>query len=511
MVQARATKRRRVSEAVDEDGDVTIPTEVPETPPSVPGEDEPTRMEIDDPEVEEALAATPSKSTRRRSAAAKVVDEVEDTNTPSRSVRASARQRKAPQRYEDEMLKDETPRRSKVSTETPSKTTKSAAGSRKVRKVATTDTDELESRSPDVDIPVSRRKSRRSTRKVEQKESNSPSESDEGNSDTELGLMNGEMDDTYDPVAAQLQEDLLQEVDTHEEPAPSLPLPHYAETLKRLCESEFSDEIGTLTRAVLEKLTGKRLAPLKGLDAEYQKVYQLVEQTVTAGEGNSMLIMGSRGSGKTSMVDSIVSSLAKNHSEDFHVVRLNGFFHTDDRLALREIWRQLGRERETEDEASKINSYADTMATLLALLSHPEELSNNADNSNGITTAKSVVIILDEFDLFATHPRQTLLYNLFDIAQARKAPLAVLGLTTKVDVTETLEKRVKSRFSHRYVFLPLARSFELFSEACLSGLTIETAEVQDNDLFGIKSDKLPQLLDAWKTYLKVSFCLAMRV
>jgi len=31
-------------------------------------------------------------------------------------------------------------------------------------------------------------------------------------------------------------------------------------------------------------------------------------------------------------------------------VRLNGFIHTDDKLALREIWRQLGKEMEVEDE-----------------------------------------------------------------------------------------------------------------------------------------------------------------
>lgn len=34
----------------------------------------------------------------------------------------------------------------------------------------------------------------------------------------------------------------------------------------------------------------------------------------------------------------------------FHVIRLNGLIHTDDKIALREIWRQLGREMEVEDE-----------------------------------------------------------------------------------------------------------------------------------------------------------------
>jgi hypothetical protein len=38
------------------------------------------------------------------------------------------------------------------------------------------------------------------------------------------------------------------------------------------------------------------------------------------------------------------------------VVRLNGFIHTDDKLALKEIWRQLGREMEVEDDlAGKVN------------------------------------------------------------------------------------------------------------------------------------------------------------
>jgi origin recognition complex subunit 4 len=39
------------------------------------------------------------------------------------------------------------------------------------------------------------------------------------------------------------------------------------------------------------------------------------------------------------------------------VVRLNGFIHTDDKIALREIWRQLGREMEVEDDlVNKVTS-----------------------------------------------------------------------------------------------------------------------------------------------------------
>jgi origin recognition complex subunit 4 len=123
------------------------------------------------------------------------------------------------------------------------------------------------------------------------------------------------------------------------------------------------------------------------------------------------------------------------------------------------------------------------------------------------------VILLDEFDLFVTHPRQTLLYNLFDIAQARKAPIAVIGLTTKVDVTEMLEKRVKSRFSHRYVYIPLPRTYEIFSDICMASLDLNESEVvQLARSLGerhsiVESNAWKTLLEGWKIYLKVCDCL----
>ena len=269
-----------------------------------------------------------------------------------------------------------------------------------------------------------------------------------------------------------------------------------------------ADEVDEATRTayesiqhiILSRMNAKRRTPLIGLEDEYRKVEQVAEQTVTAGEGNSMLIIGPRGNGKTTMIETIVSDLQEKHANDFHVVRLNGFLQTDDRLALREIWRQLGREMDTEDDTSKVGSYADTMASLLALLSHPEEMSGSVESD---MTSKSIVFIIDEFDLFATHARQTLLYNLFDIAQARKAPIAVFGLSTKVDVAEHLEKRVKSRFSHRYVYLAPAKNLQVFTEMCKS-----TLKIHDNDfVFSRKSSKdLLSAQETWNKHVEVCTC-----
>lgn len=50
------------------------------------------------------------------------------------------------------------------------------------------------------------------------------------------------------------------------------------------------------------------------------------------------------------MLENIISDVSMEHPQDFHVVRLNGFIHTDDKLALKEIWRQLGKEMAVEDD-----------------------------------------------------------------------------------------------------------------------------------------------------------------
>ncbi|KAF2774414.1 hypothetical protein EJ03DRAFT_6427 [Teratosphaeria nubilosa] len=236
------------------------------------------------------------------------------------------------------------------------------------------------------------------------------------------------------------------------------------------------EQLQRIQRLVLEQLTGRRPIPLTNLTDEYAKVSQLITQTITAGESNSMLLIGSRGSGKSALLNQILREQALEHADDFHVVRLNGFIHTDDKIALREIWRQLGREMElAEDDGTVSKNYADTMAQLLALLSHPTEVGLEQEGQ----VTKSVIFILDEFELFASHPRQTLLYNLFDIAQSRKAPIAVLGCTTRVDVAESLEKRVKSRFSHRYVHLSLAKNYTAFVEACKATLSLSLDETDD--------------------------------
>ncbi|KAJ5105593.1 hypothetical protein NUU61_002940 [Penicillium alfredii] len=386
MKDPRASKRRKVSEELgqDEDGDIAMESDsgdvysIPSSPTGrTPGAD--------------GELSTRSKQTSRRRSTrggAAYAPEAEDedesnegqvTETPSRAgVRSSGRQRKVPQRYEEDAA---TPSSSRKPGTTPSRNSRATRSAQKPRRDSIVDDAEM-----DVDYEpsqpqtgsITRTRSRKSTPKPRSNGASNGNVSQDSHKDQSPSPeYNDGLDDL---VAIQLQQDLYQNQPETQEAVETLePSPDYVQRLQELSHG-LDDQARVLTTAILEKLSGKRQVPLRGLESEYHKAHHLVEQTVTSGEGNSMLLLGSRGCGKSAIVETIISSLAREHGNDFHVVRLNGFLHTDDRLALREMWRQLGRETHTEDDAAKVNSYADTMATLLALLSHPEELFGASGN-----------------------------------------------------------------------------------------------------------------------------------
>lgn len=190
-----------------------------------------------------------------------------------------------------------------------------------------------------------------------------------------------------------------------------------------------------------------------GVETQYKNLMDLLKQTAIHGESNSLLIVGPRGSGKTMLLKSVLKELKemKQVDENLLQVHLNGLLQTDDKIALKEITRQLQLENVVGDKV--FGSFAENLAFLLEAL-----------KKGNRSSTRPVLFILDEFDLFAHHKNQTLLYNLLDIAQAAQTPVAVVGLTCRLDVLELLEKRVKSRFSHRQIHLLNAFSFRQYME-----------------------------------------------
>ncbi|NXE08583.1 ORC4 protein, partial [Lophotis ruficrista] len=188
---------------------------------------------------------------------------------------------------------------------------------------------------------------------------------------------------------------------------------------------------------------------LFGVEHQYRHLLELLKRTTVHGESNSALVIGPRGSGKTALLNHVLKELRemKQVRETLLEVHLNGknrflsgLLQTNDKVALKEITRQLQLENVVGDKV--FGSFAENLAFLLEALRKGDRASSCP-----------VLFVLDEFDLFVHHKNQTLLYNLFDVSQSAQTPMTVIGLTCRQDILELLEKRVKSRFSHRQIYL----------------------------------------------------------
>ncbi|ODV63951.1 origin recognition complex subunit 4 ASCRUDRAFT_24603, partial [Ascoidea rubescens DSM 1968] len=182
-----------------------------------------------------------------------------------------------------------------------------------------------------------------------------------------------------------------------------------------------------------------------------------LEHTIRDGDSTSLLLIGPHLSGKSLVLDNVLKDLNNKYNVNgnryYFEIRLSGLIQTDDKMAVKEIARQLDKytgevsknyEEELKFEKKSIN---ETFSSLLL------SLGQNSVNKKGENVEKQmgIVFILDEFHEFIFHSRQSLLYNLFDFSTNNTIPIAVIGLTTKISSLEMLEKRVRSRFSQRQI------------------------------------------------------------
>nr|KAF6337196.1 origin recognition complex subunit 4 [Myotis myotis] len=161
---------------------------------------------------------------------------------------------------------------------------------------------------------------------------------------------------------------------------------------------------------------------LFGVQVQYKHLIELLKRTAIHGESNSVLIIGPRGSGKTMLINHALKELmeVEDVSENVLQVHLNGLLQINDKIALKEITRQLNLENVVGDKV--FGSFAENLSFILEALKKGDR-----------TSSCPVIFILDEFDLFAHHRNQTLLYNLFDISQSAQTPIAVIGLTCRLN------------------------------------------------------------------------------
>jgi len=154
-----------------------------------------------------------------------------------------------------------------------------------------------------------------------------------------------------------------------------------------------------------------------------------------------VLLLGDAGSGKTHAVEWCIDRL-REVDPHLVVMRARGKFYRNDLECVRHLAMQVVRDSVA---APRLNASFDRgMEWFREVV------------GDSFKSATAVVVVLDRFECFCSRPRQTLLYNLFDLAQDVGVRLSIIGVSERLDVMGMLEKRIRSRFSMRrlHAYLP---------------------------------------------------------
>ncbi|CAK8997805.1 Origin recognition complex subunit 4 [Durusdinium trenchii] len=174
-----------------------------------------------------------------------------------------------------------------------------------------------------------------------------------------------------------------------------------------------------------------------------QKVLQVMKRVLggESAESKSLLLLGEPGSGKTQAVDWCLQKL-KEENNSIITLRARGDMYSSNIECLRHLAQQIAGQLMTSPQNG---SFEGSMEWFRCIL------------KESFNRESAVVIILDRFEHFCNMARQTLLYNLFNLAQDLSVRLCIVGVSEKFDVTCQLEKRILSRFSMEYLFAFLPR------------------------------------------------------
>ncbi|CUM64645.1 uncharacterized protein PRCAT00002254001 [Priceomyces carsonii] len=279
------------------------------------------------------------------------------------------------------------------------------------------------------------------------------------------------------------------------------------------------EDIKTIKNQVLSQLgdrNGFHNILLSDLVEKYNDIYSTLEHTVRDNEGHSLLLIGPRACGKSSIFNRALIELEQKYSGQYITVKLNATIHSDDNVAFREIARQLdskvqstdGSQNETNFEQRSLN---DTLSNILSTLeesssnNHNKTNAGNGQHKNSIDTngtsgeqnKVSIVFVIDEFDKFTSTNKQSLLYNLFDLSQSSSIPVCVIGISTRITARELLEKRVRSRFSQRIITINKPGTFEEFWDNAKLGLILN-----QNSMSKLNSAAYGKL---WNEYIEAIF------
>jgi hypothetical protein len=189
---------------------------------------------------------------------------------------------------------------------------------------------------------------------------------------------------------------------------------------------------------------------LYGYEDQLNQLTALLKSSIEGIESNSVIICGPHGSGKSALLGKSLEDVKESTGAPVEIVSLSGYLDTNPINLFKSVRETIGAEEPS-------------ISMLL------EELLEKSKSDK-----KALFFILDAFDMFC-RKNQTFLYNIFDLSQ-KCTSVAVVGMTSRLDCLELLEKRVKSRmsqtvihlnspFSSLYDYTEYAKSLDVFEFA----------------------------------------------
>ncbi|CAA9989983.1 conserved Plasmodium protein, unknown function [Plasmodium knowlesi strain H] len=134
----------------------------------------------------------------------------------------------------------------------------------------------------------------------------------------------------------------------------------------------------------------------------------------------------------------IVEEIKEEEKEQrcIYTIRISAYLYRDDVQCIRSILTQL--QNYVDETDSKIegnlllNDYIIKLEKLLIQINNEK---------------KQTLLIIENVEKFCLQTKQNLLYTLFDLLHRKNICINIICLTNVLDITQTLEKRIKSRFT----------------------------------------------------------------
>ncbi|EME27486.1 origin recognition complex subunit 4 isoform 1 [Galdieria sulphuraria] len=193
---------------------------------------------------------------------------------------------------------------------------------------------------------------------------------------------------------------------------------------------------------LLNKLCQTKLTTWE--DRDFLSISKTIETLLRnpAPQGESIILIGSAGSGKKILVEETLQRVQVDESiQNLKVIRLYGAVH-----ALRE-----GPMKETHVQLKN------SLPNKEVEESTPEDDLLEPTSEDTLTT---YLFLLYDFEYFIREKNQSFIYRIFESFQRNRIRGVVLATSQQHDIVDSLEKRIKSRFSHRIYYMPALNDIE---------------------------------------------------